>query len=130
MVQTKSGAARNPWLVAQRLCADAYTDGTPIKAATKECRCEKTPAAKTKEVNKAVAKEKVATHAKAKQAARTLKVDAEKISQANDAAQKPARKANREKLVKHARESRQDMDNHATTTALAKVKAARARDGK
>ena len=66
MVQTKSGAAKNPWLQAQRECATKYKDGKPTKAATKECRCEKTPAAKTKEVNQAVAREKVATHARAK----------------------------------------------------------------
>ena len=125
MVQTKAGAARNPWLKAQRECAAAYRDGTPIKAAKKECNCDNTTAAKSKEVDKAAAKEKVAVHARAKQAARALKADADKISKANEAAQKPARKAHKEKLAKHARESRQEMDNQATATALAQVKRAR-----
>ena len=130
MVQTKSGAAKNPWLQAQRDCAIAYKDDKPTKAPKKGCTCEKTPAAKTKEVNQAVAREKVAMRAKAKRAARALKTDTEKISKANDAAQKPARKAHKEKLAKHVRESRRDMDNQATATALAKVKQARAQDAK
>ena len=93
MVQTKAGAARNPWLKAQRECAAAYRDGTPIKAAKKECNCDKTTAAKSKEVDKAVAKEKVAVHARAKQAARALKADADKIRQPRRQPERHARRS-------------------------------------
>ena len=71
MAHTKSRAARNPWLVAQRACAAAYKDGKPANSATNGCTCETTPVAQTKEVDKAVAQEHAATHARAKQAARS-----------------------------------------------------------
>ena len=67
----------------------------------------------------------MATRTKAKQAAQALKADTEKISKANETAQKPARKANREKLAKHVKDAKQEMDNHAVAVALAKVKRAR-----
>ena len=65
-----------------------------------------------------------------KRAARALKTDTEKISKANEVAQKPARKARREKLAQHVKDAKQELENHSTATALAKVKAARAQGAK
>ena len=53
----------------------------------------------------------MATHARAKQAARALKADADQIKKPNEVAQQPARKAHNETLAKHTRESRQEMEN-------------------
>ena len=101
--------------------ADAKPVGT--KAA---CACkEQSKTQKTREVNKEVRKEKVATKARQAQSAKDLKADDARVKAAIRKTEEPARRAHQQKLAAHVRETKKGMDDQATAQALAKVQARR-----
>lgn len=125
MPQTKAGAAKNPWLMAQRECAAKYkeskaqtkAEGAKSKASPKAM----TKAQKTKEVTKEVAHEKSKTRARAAASSKALKADDAKVKRAVRVTEAPARKAHAEKVKKHADDAKKAMVDESVARALRTV---------
>ena len=137
MPGTSAGATHSAWHAAPKQCARVYNEGKKAetkpapKAAAKPagksaCACkDQTKAEKTREVDTAVKKERVATKARQAQSAKDLRDDAARIQKAINKTEEPARRAHQQKLAAHVRETKKGMDDQATAQALAKVQARR-----
>ena len=122
MVQRKAGASNNAWIKYQRECAKRYneekstTPGAGGKAASKYRQASPSKAAKTREVNAEIRKEKAAAKKLAATATNTLA----RNTVAPKGSQGPIEKSRKARLAKHHQESR-NAHNEATPQALATV---------
>jgi len=121
MTQTKAGAAKNPWLAAQRECAKKYKESRAEGVKSKASPKAQTKAQKTKEVNKEVAHEKSKTRARAAASSKALKADDSRIRRAARVTEAPARKAHAEKVKKHAEDAKKGMVDESVARALRTV---------
>ena len=126
MVPTRAGAAKNPWLIAQRECAKKYKEaqGTKSKAEGTKSRASpkaQTKAQKTLEVRKEVAHEKSKTKARAVASSKALKADDAKVKRATRVTEAPAKKAHAEKVKQHAEAAKKGMTDESVARALRTV---------
>ena len=129
MVQTKEGAAKDPWLQAQRECAQRYRESISesAKRVPKAQKASPSQAQKTREVKREIAREKACTKARHTAHTKALDADTANTKRAIKTTEAPAKRAHTEKLKAHVAASTKAMADESTAWALKTVQARRRR---